>query len=71
MSPVGRCTRTWILLPALPGVRHASAQTAIDAAYNFLQEQKTDVKPDRNAQSAITWLVVHNPEGNEVEMVPE
>lgn len=42
-----------------------------DAAYKYLLEQKTDVKADRSAQPAITRLVFHDPEGNEVEMVPE
>ena len=44
---------------------------AIDAAYKHLLEQKTDVKADRSPQSAITRLVFHDPEGNEVEIVPE
>jgi hypothetical protein len=29
------------------------------------------VKADRNAQSAITRLVLYDPEGNEIEIVPQ
>jgi catechol 2,3-dioxygenase-like lactoylglutathione lyase family enzyme len=43
---------------------------AIDAAYKRLVDLGTDVKADRNAQAAITRLVFHDPEGNELEIVP-
>ena len=42
----------------------------VDAAYKRLMELGTDVKADRNAQAAITRLVFHDPEGNELEIVP-
>ena len=43
----------------------------IDADYQKLVGDGTDVKADRNARSAITRLVVHDPEGNEIEIVPQ
>ena len=43
---------------------------AIDAAYKRLVDLGTDVKADRNTQAAITRLVFHDPEGNELEIVP-
>jgi hypothetical protein len=42
----------------------------IDEAFRKLSAEGTDVKADRNAQSAITRLIVHDPEGNEIEIVP-
>ena len=44
---------------------------AIDADFHKLVAEGTDVKADRNIRSAITRLVVHDPEGNEIEIVPE
>jgi catechol 2,3-dioxygenase-like lactoylglutathione lyase family enzyme len=43
---------------------------SIDTAYKFLVAKETDVKADRNDQSAITRLIVHDPEGNEIELIP-
>jgi catechol 2,3-dioxygenase-like lactoylglutathione lyase family enzyme len=43
---------------------------AIDAAYKHLQELGTDVTANRDAQGVIYRLVVHDPEGNELEVVP-
>jgi len=42
----------------------------IDAAFQRLQSMGTDVKADRNPQHAITRLVLHDAEGNELEIVP-
>ena len=42
----------------------------IDAAFERLRDLGTDVKADRNAQAMITRLVFHDPEGNELEIVP-
>jgi catechol 2,3-dioxygenase-like lactoylglutathione lyase family enzyme len=42
----------------------------IDADYNKLVAEQTDVKADRDAKSAITRLIVHDPEGNEIEIQP-
>lgn len=44
---------------------------AIEADYHKLVADGTDVKADRNIRAAITRLVVHDPEGNEIEIVPE
>jgi catechol 2,3-dioxygenase-like lactoylglutathione lyase family enzyme len=41
----------------------------IDKAFGWLQMMGTDVKANRNAQAAITRLVLHDPEGNELEIV--
>jgi catechol 2,3-dioxygenase-like lactoylglutathione lyase family enzyme len=43
----------------------------IDADYKRLVDLGTDVKADRDAQSAISRLVLHDPEGNELEIVPQ
>jgi len=43
----------------------------IDANYERLLALETDVKADRDAQSAITRLVFHDPEGNEIEILPQ
>jgi hypothetical protein len=43
----------------------------IDAAYKYLIDQKTDVKAIRDEHSVITRLVLHDPEGNELEIVRE
>ena len=57
--------------PFLQGWLHVVFETpAIDAAYKRLVDLGTDVKADRNAQAAITRLVFHDPEGNELEIVP-
>jgi catechol 2,3-dioxygenase-like lactoylglutathione lyase family enzyme len=42
---------------------------AIEAAYKRLIELGTDARPDRNAQGLIWRIFVHDPEGNEIEMV--
>jgi catechol 2,3-dioxygenase-like lactoylglutathione lyase family enzyme len=44
---------------------------AIDADFKRLMDAGTDVTANRNAQSAITRLVFHDPEGNELEIVPQ
>ncbi|MFP5277866.1 MAG: VOC family protein [Acidobacteriota bacterium] len=44
---------------------------AIEADFHKLVADGTDAKADRNIRSAITRLVVHDPEGNEIEIVPE
>ena len=44
---------------------------AIDAAYQRLVELGTDVKADKNPQAAIARLIFHDPEGNELEIVPQ
>jgi catechol 2,3-dioxygenase-like lactoylglutathione lyase family enzyme len=45
----------------------------IDAVYKVLVDKGTDVKAFRNAQpsTAITRLTLHDPEGNEVEILPQ
>jgi catechol 2,3-dioxygenase-like lactoylglutathione lyase family enzyme len=43
----------------------------IDADYKRLVDLGTDVKADRNPQAAISRLVFHDPEGNELEIVPQ
>lgn len=43
---------------------------AIDADYQRLIELGTDVKADRTPESLIARLVLHDPEGNELEIVP-
>ena len=40
----------------------------INQAYAALTSAHTDVKPDRDPQGAITRLLVHDPEGNEIEI---
>lgn len=42
---------------------------AIDANYKRLVTEGTDVKASRNAESVITRLTFHDPEGNELEIV--
>lgn len=44
---------------------------SIDADYQRLVELGTDVKADRTPQSTIARLVFHDPEGNELEIVPQ
>jgi catechol 2,3-dioxygenase-like lactoylglutathione lyase family enzyme len=65
------------LRPAREGVQPAQgwfhvvfATPRIDAAYQKLVAEKTDVKAYRNEQSAIMRMIVHDPEGNEVEITP-
>jgi catechol 2,3-dioxygenase-like lactoylglutathione lyase family enzyme len=44
----------------------------IDAVYKVLVDKGTDVKAFRNGPSpAITRLTLHDPEGNEVEILPQ
>jgi catechol 2,3-dioxygenase-like lactoylglutathione lyase family enzyme len=43
---------------------------AVDADYKRLVELGTDVKADRTQQGTVTRLVFHDPEGNELEIVP-
>lgn len=57
--------------PFQQGWLHVVFETpVIDAAYKRLMDLGTDVKADRNAQATITRLVFHDPEGNELEIVP-
>jgi catechol 2,3-dioxygenase-like lactoylglutathione lyase family enzyme len=42
----------------------------IEAVLQKLTDEKTDVKAYKNGQALITRMVVHDPEGNEVEIVP-
>lgn len=42
----------------------------VGAAYDKLVAEQTDVKADRDAKSAITRMIVHDPEGNEIEIQP-
>lgn len=44
---------------------------AVEADYKRLVALGTDAKADRDAQSNISRLVFHDPEGNEVEIVPD
>lgn len=44
---------------------------AIEAAYDRLVKLQTDVRPQRNAQGQIWRMYVHDPEGNELEIVAE
>jgi catechol 2,3-dioxygenase-like lactoylglutathione lyase family enzyme len=41
---------------------------AVEAAYKHLQDLGTDVHAERNPQGVISRLVVHDPEGNEIEI---
>jgi catechol 2,3-dioxygenase-like lactoylglutathione lyase family enzyme len=43
---------------------------AIADDFQRLVDLHTDVKADRNAQRAPTRLILHDPEGNELEIVP-
>ncbi len=43
---------------------------AIDAAYKRLVDLGTDVKVSKSPQAAIGRLTFHDPEGNELEIVP-
>ena len=53
------------------GWRHIVFRTPIvDQAYKLLVAQQTDVKAERDSASAITRLLVHDPEGNEFEIFP-
>lgn len=42
----------------------------IAKSYEFLKTAGTDVKADLNDHNAITRLVLHDPEGNEIEIFP-
>jgi catechol 2,3-dioxygenase-like lactoylglutathione lyase family enzyme len=42
----------------------------IDAAYNQLVAQQADVKEYKNKDSTINRLIIHDPEGNEIEIQP-
>jgi catechol 2,3-dioxygenase-like lactoylglutathione lyase family enzyme len=44
---------------------------AIDADYQRLTALGADVKADRDPKNALARLVFHDPEGNELEIVPE
>jgi catechol 2,3-dioxygenase-like lactoylglutathione lyase family enzyme len=51
---------------------HVVFQTpAMDAAFKRLTAEHTDVTAARNPQGAITQLIVHDPEGNEIEITPK
>jgi len=53
------------------GWMHVVFRTStIDADYQRLVELGTDVKADRTPQSTTARLVFHDPEGNELEIVP-
>jgi catechol 2,3-dioxygenase-like lactoylglutathione lyase family enzyme len=57
--------------PAMQGWLHVVFSTdAIEADYKRLLALGVEVKVDRTAQSAISRLVFHDPEGNELEIVP-
>ncbi len=43
---------------------------AVEADYKRLVALGTDVTAERDAQSTVSRLVLHDPEGNEVEIVP-
>lgn len=56
---------------ATQGWLHVVFKTdAVAADYRRLIALGVEVKADRNAQSEITRLVFHDPEGNELEIVP-
>jgi catechol 2,3-dioxygenase-like lactoylglutathione lyase family enzyme len=40
----------------------------LDAALSFLQGASADVTPNRNREGKLSGLVVHDPEGNEIEL---
>jgi catechol 2,3-dioxygenase-like lactoylglutathione lyase family enzyme len=42
----------------------------LDAAFAFLQAAGTDVKANRNKQGKVTQMLLHDPEGNELEIFP-
>jgi catechol 2,3-dioxygenase-like lactoylglutathione lyase family enzyme len=44
---------------------------AIDQSYSALRAAHTDVKAERDAHGAVTRMVVHDPEGNELEIFAE
>lgn len=44
---------------------------AIDRSYSALLAAHTDVKPERDTHGAVTRMVVHDPEGNELEIFSE
>jgi catechol 2,3-dioxygenase-like lactoylglutathione lyase family enzyme len=43
----------------------------IDADFKRLKDLGTDVKADRSAEGAIQRMTFHDPEGNELEVVPQ
>lgn len=62
-GPTGSSRQGWF---------HVVFQTpVIDADYKRLVDLKTDVQANRDDKSAITRLVFHDPEGNELEIVPQ
>jgi catechol 2,3-dioxygenase-like lactoylglutathione lyase family enzyme len=42
----------------------------LDAAFALLQTAGTDVKANRNKQGKVTQMLLHDPEGNELEIFP-
>jgi catechol 2,3-dioxygenase-like lactoylglutathione lyase family enzyme len=54
------------------GWRHIVFRTSIiDQDYKRLVAQQADVTAERDSKSAITRLLVHDPEGNEFEIFPD
>ncbi len=44
---------------------------ALDEDYKRLTEAKANVVADKDSQSKITRLLLHDPEGNEIEIFPK
>jgi catechol 2,3-dioxygenase-like lactoylglutathione lyase family enzyme len=42
----------------------------LEADYRRLMELGTDVRADKNSESRVSRLILHDPEGNELEIVP-